>query len=109
MHDGKDGKFSSLSGLQFETFHKMRNKQIFDEQYDGGDDDYKVAPGRYHEGGSEQTSPIGKEEQNNDRAAFKKQFADQVQNQLHVNEVINFKNMLIFEPQTLQAKMNAMF
>ena len=41
MHDGKDGKFSSLSGLQFETFHKMRNKQIFDEQYDGGDDDYK--------------------------------------------------------------------
>ena len=68
MHDGKDGKFSSLSGLQFETFHKMRNKQIFDEQYDGGDDDFKVAPG------SEQTSFGGKEE----RAAFKKQFADQV-------------------------------
>ena len=104
MHDGKDGKFSSLSGLQFETFHKM--KQISDEQYDGGDDDYKPL----YDGGERDKSEV---EQGVDgqaeRAAFKKQFADQVQSQLHVNEVINFKNMLIFEPQTLQAKMNAMF
>jgi hypothetical protein len=28
---------------------------------------------------------------------------------LHVNEVINFKNMLVFEPQALLAKMAAMF
>ena len=84
----------------------MRNKQIFDEQYDGGDDDsYHLLEGGTVAPESEQTGFDGKEE----RAAFKKQFADQVQNQLHVNEVINFKNMLIFEPQTLQAKMNAMF
>ena len=87
MHDGKDGKLSSLSGLKFETFHKMRNKQIFVEQYDGGiDDSYHLLEGGTVAPKSEQTGFDGKEVQ----AAFKKQFADQVQNQLHVNEVINF-------------------
>jgi hypothetical protein len=107
MHDGKDGKFSSLSGLQFETFHKMRNKQIFDEQYDGGDDDYKPL----YDGGDRDKSDGEHLDGHAERAAFKKQFADQVQSQLRVddNEVIKFKNMLIFEPQTLQAKMTAMF
>lgn len=61
MHDGKDGKFSSLSGLQFETFHKIRNKQIFDEQYDGGDDDYKVAPGSEQTMANERTIFDGKQ------------------------------------------------
>ena len=73
MHDGKDGKFSSLAGSPFETFHKR--KVIFDEQYDGGDDDYKAAPGKVLRSEPSTANEQAREE----REAFKKQFAEQVQ------------------------------